>query len=54
LNVENWTYFKLTDEKLFEIKKGKRLTKEDFIEGKTPFIGAIDSDSQRKYDYNKL
>jgi type I restriction enzyme M protein len=45
LNVENWTYFKLTDEKLFEIKKGKRLTKEDFIEGKTPFIGAIDSNN---------
>jgi type I restriction enzyme M protein len=45
LNVENWTYFKLTDKNLFTIKKGKRLTKEDFIAGKTPFIGAIDDNN---------
>lgn len=45
LNIDNWSYFKYTDEKLFEIKKGKRLTKEDFIEGGTPFIGAIDANN---------
>lgn len=45
LSIKNWTYFKLTDNRLFKIKKGKRLTKEDFIEGKTPFIGAIDGNN---------
>lgn len=45
LNVENWTYFSYTASSLFEIKKGKRLTKEDFIQGKTPFIGAIDANN---------
>ncbi len=45
LNIENWTYFKLTDKSLFDIKKGKRLTKEDFIVGNTPFIGAIDGNN---------
>lgn len=30
---------------LFEIKKGQRLTKHDMAEGKTPFIGAIESDN---------
>jgi hypothetical protein len=43
LNIINWKYFKYED--VFEVKKGKRLTKEDFIEGTTPFIGAIDSNN---------
>jgi hypothetical protein len=45
LNIANWNYFRYTDKKLFEIKKGKRLTKEDFMQGKTPFIGAIDANN---------
>ena len=45
LDIKNWTYFKYIDDNLFTIKKGKRLTKEDFIGGKTPFIGAIDSNN---------
>ena len=43
INVSKWKEFTL--DYLFEIKKGKRLTKEDFIEGNTPFIGAIDSNN---------
>ncbi|MDP3666056.1 MAG: restriction endonuclease subunit S [Sediminibacterium sp.] len=43
LDTSNWKYFRYDD--LFEIKKGKRLTKDDFIDGKTPFIGAIDSNN---------
>ena len=43
LNNNNWTKFKYED--VFEIRKGKRLTKEDFTFGKTPFIGAIDSNN---------
>ncbi|OKS84625.1 restriction endonuclease subunit S [Mucilaginibacter polytrichastri] len=39
----DWGDFKY--ENLFEIKKGKRLTKENFISGDTPFIGAIDSNN---------
>lgn len=35
-----WALFKLSD--LFDIKKGKRLTKADMVGGKTPFIAAID------------
>lgn len=42
-NFNNWEEFILGD--LFEIKKGKRLTKEDQIEGKTPYIGAINSNN---------
>lgn len=38
LNVENWHTFLLSE--LFDIRKGKRLTREDQIEGDTPFIGA--------------
>ena len=38
-----WKAFKLSD--LFEIKKGKRLTKADQTEGNTPYIGAIDSNN---------
>lgn len=32
-------------DELFEIKKGQRLTKHDMTEGKTPFIGAVESDN---------
>jgi hypothetical protein len=43
LNINGWKYFKYNE--IFDVKKGKRLTKEDFEEGKTPFIGAIDSNN---------
>ena len=43
LNVSKWQYFKLG--KLFQIKKGKRLTAEDQTDGTTPYIGAIDSNN---------
>jgi len=43
LNTENWTKFQLSD--LFDVNKGKRLTKEDMEEGNTPFIGAITSNN---------
>ncbi|MFT3949380.1 MAG: restriction endonuclease subunit S [Agriterribacter sp.] len=38
--LTNWKYFKINS--IFDIKKGKRLTKENMIPGTTPFIGAID------------
>ena len=38
-----WGWFKLSD--LFDIKKGKRLTKANISEGSTPFIGSIDSNN---------
>lgn len=43
LDIDNWSTFNLSD--LFDIKKGKRLTKEDMVSGDTPFIGAIDSNN---------
>lgn len=43
LKTDTWSWFKL--EKLFEIKKGKRLTKANMKEGETPFIGSIDSNN---------
>ncbi len=43
LHSENWRWFEIQD--LFEIKKGKRLTKADMIEGNIPFIGSIDSNN---------
>lgn len=43
LNTLDWAWFKL--EELFEIKKGKRLTKANMIKGKVPFIGSIDSNN---------
>ena len=39
----SWKEFQLGD--LFEVKKGKRLTSDDQIEGNTPYIGAIDSNN---------
>lgn len=41
--VEQWRDFKLED--IFNIKKGKRLTSEDQTVGKTPYVGAIDSNN---------
>lgn len=43
LNTERWEWFEIQE--IFDIKKGKRLTKEDMIEGNTPFIGSIDSNN---------
>lgn len=43
LETTNWAKFKFED--LFELKKGKRLTKANMIEGNLPFIGAIDSNN---------
>jgi len=43
LDISNWDFFKLED--LFEIKKGKRLTKANMEKGKVPFIGSIDSNN---------
>lgn len=43
LNVNNWKDFQLSD--LFEVKKGKRLTKANIKPGSTPFIGAIDQNN---------
>ncbi len=40
---DGWKPFRLSE--LFEIKKGKRLTKADQTEGTTPYIGAIDSNN---------
>lgn len=43
LDVSKWKFFRLGD--YFEVKKGKRLTKEDQTEGLTPYLGAIDSNN---------
>lgn len=43
LNDSGWDSFFL--DALFDVKKGKRLTKENMEEGLTPFIGAIDSNN---------
>jgi hypothetical protein len=43
LDIVTWETFKYKD--LFDIKKGKRLVKESFTPGLTPFIGAIDSNN---------
>ena len=43
LNVSCWKNFRFTD--IFEIKKGRRLTKANMKEGYTPFVGAIDSNN---------
>lgn len=41
LDTSAWKPFEI--QSLFEIKKGKRLTKSDMSKGKTPFIGAIET-----------
>lgn len=43
LDVINWGNFRLGD--IFDLKKGKRLTSENQIEGTIPYIGAIDSNN---------
>lgn len=43
VDYSKWKEFKLDD--LFEVKKGKRLTKANMTSGNTPFIGAIDSNN---------
>ncbi len=43
LDVAGWQQFKY--EELFDIKKGKRLTKADMEEGDIPFVGATDSNN---------
>lgn len=43
LNSSSWIAFKLSD--LFEIRKGKRLTKASMKSGVIPFIGAIDKNN---------
>lgn len=43
LNTKEWKWF--VYEKLFDIKKGKRLTQADMIEGQIRYIGAIDSNN---------
>lgn len=40
-----WDWFLLGDPRLFTIKKGKRLTKADMIEGDIRYIGAIESNN---------
>lgn len=41
LNVKSWSNYKLGE--LFDIKKGRRLTKSNMTFGNTPFVGASDS-----------
>jgi len=41
IHAPQWRNYKLSD--LFDIRKGKRLTKADMIGGSTPFIGSTDS-----------
>lgn len=43
LDVRNWKIFRLGD--VFEIKKGRRLTRANMEEGTVPFVGAIDSNN---------
>ena len=43
LNTKRWKWFEI--QALFNIKKGKRLTRAEMNPGETPFIGAIDSNN---------
>lgn len=43
LSVDSWKSYLLSD--LFDIKKGRRLTKANMVPGTTPFISAIDSNN---------
>ena len=45
LSVYDWKWFEIGDKRLFEIKKGKRLTKADMTDGDIPYIGAIDGNN---------
>lgn len=43
VSTNAWGVFRVGD--LFDVKKGKRLTKEDQTDGITPYVGAIDSNN---------
>lgn len=43
MNTTNWQWFRYDE--IFEIKKGKRLTKADMIQGEINYIGATDSNN---------
>jgi Type I restriction modification DNA specificity domain len=43
MDTRDWRYFELQE--LFDLRKGKRLTKANMSPGKTPFIGAIDKNN---------
>ena len=43
MDTRNWKWFRY--EQIFEIKKGKRLTKADMKSGEIPYIGASDSNN---------
>ena len=43
MDCRNWKFFGF--KKLFDIRKGKRLTKADMVEGNIPYIGATDSNN---------
>jgi len=43
LNTQDWKWFDY--ESIFDIRKGKRLTQADMIDGNIPYIGAIDSNN---------
>ncbi len=43
METKNWKWFRYDE--IFEIKKGKRLTKADMIDGDIPYIGATDSNN---------
>ncbi|WP_180547041.1 restriction endonuclease subunit S, partial [Staphylococcus haemolyticus] len=43
LNEVKWESYFIED--IFQIKAGKRLTKKDFMHGRTPFIGSSDSNN---------
>jgi len=43
INIDNWKWFRYDE--IFEIRKGKRLTKADQIEGTINYIGATDANN---------
>ncbi|MBF0556730.1 MAG: restriction endonuclease subunit S [Nitrospirae bacterium] len=43
LETKNWQWYQM--QQLFDIKKGRRLTKADMTQGNTPFVGSIDSNN---------
>ena len=43
MNCQKWKFFEF--KKIFDIRKGKRLTKADMVEGNIPYIGATDSNN---------
>lgn len=50
INPKAWKWFTLSD--IFDIRKGKRLTKAEMIPGSTPFISAIDSNNGLRQHVN--